>query len=432
MNLNPTVLRCGIAVLAASSLFLARGQAVNVGDLAFHGSISTTASYSPEYNYLGSTKGALDPNIVEVTLNSGYRWTNGLTASAQVYGYRLDRYNGAIIDFANLSYQASEAFGIRAGYIKQPGGLYSEVLDLDQVRPFAFLPLGTYQKIYRPMSNNFIGVSTFGRIAIGLKSSLEYTLFFGTRDSAKGNTPLLAFQGNSGFAGLNKITFGNTYGGQVVWNTPIEGLKFQYCYFEQQNMNITGSVYNAADLAVMPNDSRMLPYFLGSATWNGYFAGSPVQYKSSLRQWYIGAEYAKGDWTFAVEYTPTNTTADVTTIIPATIIPRSNGTAGDSYYAMVTWQALPKLSFGLYYNEAYANRDDRNGTQLHFVPSHRDFTKDLAFATSYNLTKNWLVKAEVHAIKGTSMLRNDHSLNGNVSQWPESWGYYVLKTTFTF
>jgi hypothetical protein len=432
MNLKTTVFRGGITLLAAICLFLARAQAVAVGDLAIHGSLSLTAASSPEYNYLGSTKGGLDLNIVEATVNTGYQWGNGLSASAQVFGYRLEGYDAVMIDFANVAYKASDAFGIRAGYIKQPGGLYSEVLDLDQVRPFAFLPLGTYSKIYRPMSSNFIGISTYGRFVVDKGNSIEYTLFFGTRDSAKGNTPLIKFQSNSGFSRMDKVAFGNVYGGQLVWNTAIEGLKFQFCYFDQQDINIDGSVYNATDAAMQPDDSRVLPYYIGVPTWNGYFADSPVHYKGSYKQWFLGAEYTKGDWTFAAEYTPTDTTADVSTLIPSTIVPRSNTNKGDSYYGMITWQALPKLSFGLYYNEAYTNRHDRSGALLNFVPRHRAYTKDLAFATSYSLTKDWLVKAEVHSIKGTSQLRSNGGLNGEVSQWPEKWGYYVIKTTFTF
>jgi hypothetical protein len=52
-------------------------HASDMGGVAIHGSVSATASYSPDYNYLGDTKDSLDLNQTELILNGTKRFDNG-------------------------------------------------------------------------------------------------------------------------------------------------------------------------------------------------------------------------------------------------------------------------------------------------------------------------------------------------------------------
>src|SRR5580698_11325609 len=77
----------------------------------------------------------------------------GAQAFAQSFGNIGD--DKVILDWAIADYNFSPLFGIRAGRVKYPRGLYGEALDLDSVRPFVFLPMAVYNPILRDFSASF-------------------------------------------------------------------------------------------------------------------------------------------------------------------------------------------------------------------------------------------------------------------------------------
>lgn len=399
--------------------------------LAFHGAISATAATSDEYNYLGDTRDSLDLNVLELTLNTAYRFPNGLRAMAQVYAYQLEGYNDIMIDFANLDWQQNERFGVRLGYIKLPSGFYNEVQDVDSIRPMAFLPMVSYPKAFRPITNNFLGLSFYGTLDASKAGSFDYTVYGGTKDNVNGNPPMFRNQASSSFMRFDHMAFNGVWGASLIWNTPIEGLRAVASYNYYDDIKVKGSMLTAAELSMYPNDYRMLPTAMGFTTWDRVMAGKLSRYAINYAGYRFGLEYTWKNLTFATEYTGINRNFDVITPLTGNTVTHS-GDRADSYYGMINWQAMPKLGFGLYYGEAYPDRKDRNGNKNKYIPRYAAYTKDLGIGVCYSFTDWFQIKAENHFMEGVSEIHNMGGINGNPSNWDKSWNYFVLKSTLSF
>lgn len=362
-------LAIGIAGLCLSASL----HAVDMGGVAIHGSLSTTASYSPDYNYIGDTKDSLDLNQNELIVNGTKRFDNGIKIAAQLYAYELAGYEDMTIDFANLDYSFRQEIGVRVGRNKMPLGFYNEAQDLDQVRVFASLPLNFYGRAARAIGSAYDGASFYGNIPASKAGSLDYQLFAGTMGQLDEELPLM-----KGIAGATKLDLNTVYGASLVWNTPVDGLRVGYTYQALPQM----------DLNVGP-------------------AITEIDYKAQV----VSVEYTRGKWTAAAEYKLTTSTSEVTNFP----VPPSTSHENHSY-VQLAYQATDKLGLGVYY--AYSD----------FETTGVD--KDTAFAAAYAIKPWWTVKAEVHLMDGINNL--DNAGDANPGATDDTWTYFVFKSTLSF
>jgi hypothetical protein len=191
--------------------------------------------------------------------------------------------------------------------------------------------------------------------------------------------------------------------------------------------SFSGPVRSASSLALATSDARLLPTQFPPGLWDFLVAGKTAYLEGDAHLLYFSAEYTRNTWQFAAEArfldNATTTNIPVVGLLPSSI-------KSDSYYAMATWQAAPKLQFGAYYSLGYADRRDRHGRNLRTLPAHISWQKDFAFATSYNLAPWWLLKGEIHLINGTRGVRALG--NGDAATWSPHWNYLAVKTTITF
>jgi hypothetical protein len=345
----------------------------DMGGIAIHGSLSTTASYSPDYNYIGDTKDSLDLNQNELIVNGTKRFENGIKLAAQLYAYELAGYEDMTVDFANIDYSFRQEIGVRIGRNKMPVGLYNEVQDLDQVRTFASLPLNFYARAGRAIGSAYDGGAIYGNIPAGKAGSFDYQVFVGTMPSLDERMPIM-----KGIAGATKLDLNTVYGASLVWNAPVEGLRLGYTYQALPQL----------DLDVGP-------------------AITEVDYENHV----FSVEYTRGKWTAAAEYKYTKSRNEVTNFpVPPT-------TSRDQHsYVQLTYQATDKLGLGVYYG--YSDFDGKG------------VDKDTAFAAAYALQPWWLVKAEVHFMDGINNLGNAGDSNPGATD--DTWTYFVLKSTLSF
>jgi len=357
------------SLLAAASV--TKLSAVDMGGVAIHGSLSSTAAYSDKYNYYGSTDSQVDAIQKELIVNGSYRFENGLRASAQLYAYELDGYQALTLDFANLDYSFCQEFGVRAGRNKLPLGFYNEVQDLDQVRTFASLPLNFYGRSIRSFGAAFDGVTLYGNIGLRRAGSLDYQLYYGQINPLDRNLPFMKGLGATRFD-VNQI-----YGASLVWNTPVDGLRLGYTYEGAPNIDMV--------MSGMQVD---------------------IDYSAHV----LSAEYTHGKWTAATEFK-----MDMSqNYVPAFSV--SMMTFEDDWYTQLTYQATAKLGVGAYYAHSYY--------------SGKGGDSDVALAASYALQPWWLVKAEVHAMSGINNLGVAGDANAGAAD--KGWNYYVVKTTVSF
>jgi hypothetical protein len=117
----------------------------------------------------------------EMAVNVSTTVGTHLRLGAQGFAQRLGNYGDdkVILDWAVADYNFRPEFGVRAGRIKYPKGLYGEALDLDVVRPFVFLPMSVYNPIMRDYNSSFDGAMIYGTVALGRAGSLDYKAFYG-------------------------------------------------------------------------------------------------------------------------------------------------------------------------------------------------------------------------------------------------------------
>lgn len=363
-------LAAGIAGLCLSTSL----HAVDMGGIALHGSLSTTASYSPEYNYLGDTEDSLDLNQVELILNGTKRFDNGIKLAAQIYAYELAGYEDLTVDFANLDYSFRQEVGVRVGRNKLPSGLYNEVQDLDQVRVFASLPLNFYPRAARAFGASYDGAAVYGNIPAGKSGSFDYQAYAGMIQPLDEDMPFM-----KGLASTN-LEINQVYGAALVWNTPVDGLRVGYTFQSAPEVDSGAG-----------------------------FAAAVIDYSAQI----ASVEYTRGKWTATAEYKHAVSDVSVTFFPPA-----SSQSSEDHAYVQLTYQATDKLGLGVYY--AYSDYETTG------------VDKDIAFAASYAVQPWWLVKAEVHLMDGINNLGSAGDNNGLPPPTDETWTYFVLKSTLSF
>ena len=54
-----------------------------------------------------------------------------------------------VLDYAQVEYTFSDMFGVRAGRIRRPVGIYNHIQDVDLARTFVLLPQGMYDARWR-------------------------------------------------------------------------------------------------------------------------------------------------------------------------------------------------------------------------------------------------------------------------------------------
>ncbi len=346
-------------------------RAAEMGTVAIHGSVSTTAAYSPEYNYLGDTKDSVDLNQTEITVNGTHRFENGLKVAAQLYAYDFSGYEDLTVDFANADYSFRREAGVRVGRNKLSIGFYNEVQDLDQIRIFASLPLNFYQRSSRSFGANFDGASFYGNVGVG-NGSVDYQVYYGDMQPIDPDAPFMKGLGAS------KLDINTTYGAALAWNNIIDGLRVGVTYFKLPEIDL-----------------------------NSGPAISTIDYQTQV----ASVEYTRDRWIFAAEYKHIETDSQVQNFP----LPPSHGEE-DHSYVQVTYQATDTFGIGAYY--AYSDYSTKGAD------------KDTALAASYALQSWWLVKAEVHFMDGIGNL--GHSGDSNPGATDETWTYFVLKTGISF
>ncbi|MBN2841857.1 MAG: hypothetical protein JXM68_02140, partial [Sedimentisphaerales bacterium] len=90
--------------------------------------------------YEGSRDGSFD--MREYGVNFSGNLTDELLLAAQIMGYSLGGQGGdeIFLHYGLADYRVNDNFGIRAGRMRIPAGLYNETRDIDMVRKSVILP----------------------------------------------------------------------------------------------------------------------------------------------------------------------------------------------------------------------------------------------------------------------------------------------------
>jgi hypothetical protein len=383
------------------------GTSVTIGSLppvTFHGFLSQGYLHSEKYNYLGDTKDG-SFKFTEAAINASMNPFSRTRISAQGFLFsvgNVGEYDLAL-DYAAVDYTFRDEFGIRAGRIRRPEGIYNSIQDLDLARTSVLLPQGLYDARYRDFSGSVDGGSVFGNVNLRKAGSFSYEGYGGMVNLAE----------NGGIARLLQDIFRNpptSYGGvsgfpqagvQLWYNTPIDGLR-------------AGVALSKAFAVSYEYDLNIPPAFGGGA-YTGFIDVKIQQYS---------LEYLWKSWTFQGEYKYTHFDMD-DELDGRTISSSEFGL--DAWYLGAAYRFNHWLEVGTYYTEHYADVDNRSGAGLP-VPADA-YQKDLALTFRFDPKPWWIFKVEGHYIRGTALL---HDTATNPVRDGDGWFMFAAKTTFSF
>lgn len=358
----------------------APSPALEVHGFGSQGFLVTTGN---DYLVTDSRNGSFQ--LSEVGLNVSKELTERLSFGTQLFA---QNFGGAgnytpKVDWFYLDYRFKDWLGLRAGRLKIPYGLYNEVNDIDSARVPILLP----QSVYPLQARSFLfaqtGAEIYGFLRLHGAGAIDYRLFGGTIYI----DPSLVIPVGSPVQ--LKFNVPRVFGGRLLWETPLQGLR------------LAGSLF-----ALRLDTIAFLGMGLSAPIWND----------SSM--WSASAEYAFWTLTFTAEYTRSRSKQE------STLRSSTLDVTADGGYVMLTWVATRWLQPGAYYSLSFPDVTNRTGT------SHRQH--DATLTLRFDLNSHWLVKLEGHFMDGTSGLVNPLRINPPPENPARHWGTFLVKTTAYF
>jgi len=330
--------------------------AQDLENLQFHGFATQGFLYSSHNNYLTlkSNEGSL-------------QWTEGafsvvdvlsdkLRVGLQIHMYDMGQFGpNVLIDWASGDYKFDDRLGFRAGKVKVPFGLYNDSQDVDSLFLWVLLPQSLYPDDNRDYDLAELGGQVYGGLDLGRKAGrILYAGHLGNNalDASGGYMRNLASLG---------LTFpsppsGRVYGGDLRWQTPIEGLE------------VGASAANYSLDGTGPEGSFHMP---GSI--------SLVYY----------AQWNRGKLHLAGEYYRDPLSLSFNTLAGPLFLPQDDR----AWYPMIRYDLTKKLQVGSYYSYAVNKAADTS--------SPENYSRDWVVSGRYNFNSYFYGKLEGHFLHGT-------------------------------
>lgn len=378
-----------------AALVLARpASALDLGDqgssvtLDVHGFVSQGFAKSTANDYLvNSSKGSFE--MSEAGLNFTGQLTDRLRVGLQLFAYDLGTLGNYTerADWFYLDYRLKDWLGVRAGRVKLPFGLYSDISDIDAARTPVLLPQSIYPQSNRYFLLGITGGELYGFVDLGRAGALDY-------QAAGGAIPVEVPVQIGQAEQVSAADIPYIAAGRFTWETPLTGL------------------HVAASLVVLKlNETAVFPTMPMLST----FSASDMLYGA------IGSiEYSAHDLLIAAEYGQARSVVhdNLPSLVP------QGATVDAGGYGLVAYRVKRWLQPSLYYSFFYANRNlgdqAANGTT-----NDENIQEDLAATLRFDVNNFWIVKLEGHYMHGTAAL-------GQISTAAPDWGLFLVKTTAYF
>jgi hypothetical protein len=363
----------------------------------YHGFISQNFVLTSENNFYGdSENGSFD--FTEAGFNISLRPLRWMGLATQVLYRRAGelqdeeiRLDYGLVDLTAFD-SAEVRAGLRLGRIKNPYGLYNETRDIAFTRPSIFLP----QSIYFDRTRN-------------LALSLDGGQLYGEYDSAVGG---FKFLGNIGFTTLDttleRIIVGRNGPGKLESKLTYLGqLAYDYDGGLVHLAFTTGYVhvgYKPGDLDVIEaGENRLHPYIF-SVQYNGERLCLTGEYSiRGFRNKHFGAS------------------------------PPNSAVTGESYYIQAAYRLTEEIEAMVRYDVYYQNMNDRYGEKFEQRtgrPGFTRFAKDWTVGLRWDITPNWMARAEYHRVHGTGWLADTE--NPDPQKLDPDWDLFALELSFRF
>lgn len=363
-----------------------------------HGFLSQGLVTSSHNNFYGESSDGISLDFREIGLNASYRLTPGILLSGQAISRRAGEMDigNLWIDYAfadfSLVNDAEKSLGIRIGRMKNPYGLYTDTRDVAFTRPGAIVPQPIYFDISRRFALSGDGIHFYG----------SHQFAGGNIDAVLGLVKLPINDRSS------KATFvGVKAPGDLEQDRLTTGLRLLY---ESGDNKWLGGV----------------SYFSLHQEYHPDRGDAFLPRSALLEPLVVSLRYSGEKWIMTGEY-----------MIEKVEFAQQGVTYQDSYaeswYLQSQYKFMPDWELLLRYDSSEIDRDDPNGRKFSAAtggPAFTRYARDWVAGVRYDITPSFMVRAEVHHIKGTFWTSSLD--NPNVADTEKNWDMFMLLGSWHF
>lgn len=374
-------------------------------DLQIHGFASQAYITTSDNDVFGNSDKGGSFGLTEAGLNASVRPLPKLQLSAQVLSRRAGegstgspRLDYGFLDYRVYSHEVNQ-FGIRVGRLKNPFGFYNDTRDVPFTRPSILLPQSIYFDRTRNLALSADSVQLYGETAVSNWGTISTQFGVILPIVNDKDTEKAVF-----FPGMNgDLTREVSYIGRGLYETNDKRLR----------LAVSG-IWLDAGYNPMAND-RVAKQSVAS----GSLQFSPI---------YLSAQYNAERWTLTSEYALRhfmykdfkNNALDSTDFF------------GESFYFQGEYRFTPKWEAILRYDVLFTDRDDRDGKRFAAAtggPADSRFAKDITVGLRWNVTPQFMLRAEYHHVNGTGWLSTLDNVRGSTHQ---HWDLFAIQGSYRF
>lgn len=378
------------------------------GDLQIHGFASQAYITTSDNDVFGNSDNGGSFGLTEAGLNASMRPLPRLQVSAQVLSRRagegnsgMPRLDYGFLDYRIYSHEVNQ-FGIRVGRLKNPFGFYNDTRDVAFTRPGILLPQSIYFDRTRNLGLSGDSVQLYGETAVASLGTVS-TQFGLLWPIVSDKDTELSILGALPRGHLNREV---SYIGRGIFETNDKRLR----------LGISG---------IWLNTSYDPEYKSNDPVGPGSFQFTPIYFSAqyNAEKWSLTSEYAIRHIKFDNNFGLTNDGKFRNPINGINVF-------GESYYFQGEYRFTPKWEGIVRYDAFFADRSNRDGSG--FRTPHAHFAKDIMVGIRWNVTPQFMLRAEYHHVNGTgwlSKLDNDPLREGPLSQ---HWDLYAIQASYRF
>lgn len=391
----------GFFIQGVFLLWTTFAHAVNLmgSELQLHGFLTQGVVTTSDNNFLGQSNKKASTDFREIGVNASLRPTSDLQLSAGLLSHKAGGTdNGNVrLDYGLADWTVSSSeqgrSGIRLGRVKNSYGLYNKTRDVAFTRPSILLP----QSIYFERSRN-------------LTLAGDGAEFYFDRNYEAGNL-------------FVTFALGKPQIGSEASKVALVGL-LPNGRFEPKIAQISQVMYEGdggkyrLGYTVLRFDTRYNP------------GVRDVLQAGRLRSMVqiFSAQYNAENWSLTSEYA-------LRPISSRNFGPNApdSTTHGQSYYIQGSYRLAPKWEALLRYDVMYTDSEDRDGKAFAAAtrrPGFTRFSKDWTTGVRFDLTPEFMLRAEYHRVDGTAYLPVQD--NPDPRALERRWDMFMLLGSFRF
>jgi len=392
-------------------------------DVQFHGFFSQSFIHSQDNPFYDQTPGN-NFNFREFSLSASWEFNSKLRFAGQILARRagsLDdgdpKIDVLLADYNFYNDNMSSA-GLRLGRIKVPYGIYNSTRDVPHARPGVYVPPSVY---FETLRDSIISVNGVG--------------FYYSTSNNWGDFSLEAVAGTTSIDNdtLEYWLYVANASGSFDETDEI-GIKFNVT--PSMTPNLTLALSYLDNSITLENTPTFTPLELFNA--NAILTVNPLAFPDYItgtqldpQQLLFSVQYAWRDWTFTAEHLTIKTKISDYSILNQ---PYPDATTySQTYYFQAEMFATEKLSLYTRFEQAYINRDDKDGALFALATGNSGSSR---YATARVLGARWYftpdfsMTGEYARNHGNAFLSGPNDID--YSSLVEKWDRLILQMSYHF